>query len=203
MQEKMAFAFVVATFVAVVGLILIQRHVTDRVRSVEERVVALQNADAERQDAVRQTRPAETPPESGRISEGGDLADALKSKDALKKLDHILEMLTDMSDEDYEFQLSTVQDLHKFKMQLEALRSMMRRVLRAGNVASNLPAKGAAIDEATRRKFRTMPSASACVCRMARCGSRASSTYAPTRRCRSSSSWRAIPSRATRPWCTS
>lgn len=154
MQEKMAFAFVVATFVAVVGLILIQRHVTDRVRSVEERVVDLQNAEAERSDAARRAGPAEPGPDSDRISEGGDLADALKSKDALKKLDHILEMLTDMSDEDYEFQLSTVQDLHKFKMQLEALRSMMRRVLRSGNVASNLPAKGAAIDEATRRKFK-------------------------------------------------
>ncbi len=145
MQERLTLALTIATFVAMAGLILFQRTLMERVRSVEAGVDRLEARPGGRPPGVY-------PPEEARRDPQTDAA--LKSGDVKEKLDYLVEKVGEISDEQYDGQISIEQDLHRLKVEVNKLVLMVKKIMRGVGVATKLPPKGVEIDAETRRKLK-------------------------------------------------
>ncbi len=153
MNDKLTLSFTVATFVAAVGVIIFLRGVTEQLSRVEREVAQIE------------IQPAGRPP--GATARGGGDGDttvsadeALESKDARKKLDHIIERLQQLEDDSYDTYNEIATDLLQIKKEMGRIKGSVRRIIKglgsggAGAAfAPDLPPADKPLDDAMRRKL--------------------------------------------------
>ncbi|MDJ0975229.1 MAG: hypothetical protein QNJ98_12265 [Planctomycetota bacterium] len=154
MNDKLALSFSVATFVAAVGMIFFLRQTTDRLAQVEQAVEQIQTA-------PRGRPPGATPRGApGDASPAVPANDALASKDALKKLDHLIERMQQLEDDSYDTYNEIATDLLQIKKEIGRIKHTTRRIIKglgsgatAGAFAPDLPPADKPLDDAARRKL--------------------------------------------------
>lgn len=154
MNEKLSLSFTVATFVAVIGVVLFLRGMNDRIGDVERAV--------EQQAPLERGRPPGATPRPGpetaaAADEGTDAA--LASKDAMAKLNHLIKRIQVLEDDSYDTYNEIAMDLLQIKKELGRVKGHVRRMIKglgaSGNAgfAPDLPAPDAPLDDAARRKL--------------------------------------------------
>lgn len=154
MNDKLALSFSVATFVAAVGMIVFLRQTIDRLDQVEQAVDQLA--------AAPRGRPPGSPGRgnAGDNPRGAPADKALASKDALEKLDHLIERMQQLEDDSYDTYNEIATDLLQIKKEIGRVKGSVRRIIKglgsgatAAAFAPELPPADKPLDDALRRKL--------------------------------------------------